>query len=101
MAGTEPAREPPVLKRMIEVIVGIIAAGIVSDPPAVGVNVGRIWMPRLVAKVANSSVMRSRALSRRSASLAASPSRPFRGVSASASAPATASASPSMTSSAP
>jgi hypothetical protein len=65
MAGTEPTRETPVRKGMIEVIVRITPAGIVSDPRAVGVNVGRVWMPWLVAKVANSSVLR-RAASRRS-----------------------------------
>src|SRR5437868_5850662 len=36
MTGTEPAREMPMLPGMIEVIVGITRAGIVSDPRAVG-----------------------------------------------------------------
>jgi hypothetical protein len=58
MAGTEPAREMPVLPGMIEVIVGITRAGIVSDPPAVGVNVGRVWMPRFVAIAAEFPVVR-------------------------------------------
>lgn len=57
MAATEPAVEMPVLPGTIEVIVGIATAGIVSDPPAVGVNVRRVWMPRFVAKAARSSVM--------------------------------------------
>jgi hypothetical protein len=61
MAAAEPAREPPVLKRMIEVIVGITTAGLVSDPASVAVNVGRIGMPRLVAKVARPSVIMRRA----------------------------------------
>jgi len=48
----EPARETPVLKGMIEVEASITPAGIVSDPPAIGVNVGRVGMPRFVAKAA-------------------------------------------------
>ena len=69
MAGSEPARETPVRPGMIEVIVGITAAGLVSDPLAVGVNVRRVWMPRLVAKAADSSVMgRATSHGRRAAS---------------------------------
>jgi hypothetical protein len=55
----EPAGETPVLIRMIEVVVSVATAGIVSDPPAVVVNVRRVGMPRLVTKVPTSSVMRS------------------------------------------
>lgn len=40
MAGAEAASEAAMLKRMIEVIVGVIAAGVMADPRIVGVNVG-------------------------------------------------------------
>jgi hypothetical protein len=36
---------------MIEMIVCISPARIVTDPAAVGVDVGRVWMPRMVLKV--------------------------------------------------
>ena len=57
MAGTEPARETPVLIGAIQMVVSIATAGIVSNPSAVGVNVRRVWMARRVAKLANASRM--------------------------------------------
>lgn len=35
----------------------ITAAGIVPDPCAVGMHVGRVWLARLIAKVAESSLV--------------------------------------------
>ena len=51
VARTESAIEMPMLPGMIEVVMLITTAGIVSDPSAVIVNVGRVWMPRCVANV--------------------------------------------------
>ena len=52
VAAAKSAREAPVLPEMIEVIVGIVAAGVVSDPAAIGVDVRNSRMPRLIAKSA-------------------------------------------------
>ena len=49
MAGAKAAPEAPVLPRMIEVVPGIISAGIVSYPLSVPMNVGGVWMSRPVA----------------------------------------------------
>ena len=65
VAGTEPAGEAPMRPRPIEVIVRIIAARIVSDPRAVGVNVGSIRMSGTIAKVSDSSVVRHSTTHRR------------------------------------
>ena len=51
MAAAESAGEVSVFPSMIEVIAGIIAAGVVADPFAVGVNMRRIGMSRLVVEV--------------------------------------------------
>jgi hypothetical protein len=48
VASAETAREVPVLPRMVKMVVRIVAAGIVPDPLAVGVNVWRIRMPLFV-----------------------------------------------------
>jgi hypothetical protein len=50
---------------MIEMIVGVTSTGIMSDPRAVIVNVGRVWMSRFVAEVAGAAVMRRAAPHRR------------------------------------
>ena len=52
MVATEAAGEVSVLPGMIEVVVGIIAAGVVADPLAVGVNVRNIGVPRFVVEMA-------------------------------------------------
>jgi hypothetical protein len=39
------------LKGMIEMIVDVAAAGVVADPLAVVMNVGRVRMPRLVVEM--------------------------------------------------
>jgi hypothetical protein len=44
MAFAEATGEVPVLPRMIQMIVGIIAAGIVADPSIVGVNMRSVGM---------------------------------------------------------
>jgi hypothetical protein len=44
MAFAEAAGEVPMLPRMIQMIVGIVAAGIVADPLIVGVNVRSVGM---------------------------------------------------------
>jgi hypothetical protein len=49
MAATEAASKMPVLPRMIEMVVGIVTTRFVPDPPIVVVDVGGIWMFRLVA----------------------------------------------------
>ena len=51
MAGAEPAREVPVLPGMIEMVVRIATAGVMPDPLAVGVDVGGVWVPSLVAQI--------------------------------------------------
>ena len=52
VAAAKPARKAPVLPGMIEVVVGVIAAGIISNPFAIGMNVRGIGMPFRVAKIA-------------------------------------------------
>jgi len=52
MVGAEPAREVPMLPRMIEMVVRIIAAGVMPDPLAVGMDVRGVWMSGLVAIIA-------------------------------------------------
>jgi hypothetical protein len=53
MATSEPASKAAMLPRMIEVIVRIVAAGIMANPPvAVGVHVRNVGMPLFVGKVA-------------------------------------------------
>jgi len=51
VAAAESAGEVAVLPGMIEVVVNVIAAGVVSDPFAVGVDVGSIGMPLFVVEV--------------------------------------------------
>jgi hypothetical protein len=73
MVRAEPAREVPVLPRTIEMVVRIIAAGVMPDPFAVRMNVRGIWVSRLVAEIAVfrrsacPPANRSGAVSRRSA----------------------------------
>jgi hypothetical protein len=50
--AAESAGEVAVLPGMIEVIVGIAAAGVVADPFVVGVNVGSVGMSSFVAEMA-------------------------------------------------
>jgi hypothetical protein len=52
MTAAESAGEAPMLPWMIDVVVGIVTAGIVSDPFIVRVNVGSFGMSRLVRKPA-------------------------------------------------
>jgi hypothetical protein len=52
MVGTEPAREVPMLPRMIEMVVRIITAGVMPDPLIAVINVRGIWVPGLVAIIA-------------------------------------------------
>ena len=49
MAGAKAAPEAPMFPRMIEVVPGIISAGIVSDPLTVPMNVRGVWMSSAVA----------------------------------------------------
>jgi len=51
VAATKAASEPAVLPGMVEVVMGVIAAGIVADPLIVGVDVGRVRMSASVAEV--------------------------------------------------
>ena len=51
MASTEAACEAPVLLGMIEVVVRIVAPGVVADPLAVGMDVRCVGVPGLVVVV--------------------------------------------------
>jgi hypothetical protein len=51
VATTKPAREPAVLPGMVEVVMGVIAAGVVADPLIVGMDVGRVRMSASIAEV--------------------------------------------------
>ena len=51
VATAESAGEASVLPGMVEVVVRIVAAGIVANPFAVGVNVWRVGMASLVVEV--------------------------------------------------
>ena len=51
MAATEAARKVPMLPGVIEMIVNVAAAGVVSDPFAVVMDVGSVGMPRFVVEV--------------------------------------------------
>jgi hypothetical protein len=48
MVGSEPAGEVPVLPRMIEMVVRIIAAGVMPDPLAIWMDVRGVWVSSLV-----------------------------------------------------
>jgi hypothetical protein len=61
VVGAKPKREASMLPRTIHMVVGIVAARIVSDPLAVFVNVGRIGMPWPIGEF---SVFRRRILGR-------------------------------------
>jgi hypothetical protein len=50
MTGTKAAREAPVLPRVVEVVVRITSAGVMTDPLAVRMNVRNVWVSLLVAK---------------------------------------------------
>ena len=50
MAAAEAARKASMLPRMIEMVVGIIAAGVVADPFIVGMDVGGVRVSGLVAE---------------------------------------------------
>ena len=52
---SDAARKTSVLERVIEVIVGIAGAGIVSDPPAIAVDVRSIRMSLMVDKSSRSA----------------------------------------------
>ena len=52
MAGTEPAREVPMLPRMIEMVVRIITAGVMPDPLIARIDVRGVRVPGLVAIIA-------------------------------------------------
>src|SRR5450432_3507663 len=51
MAAAKSAGKVAVFPGMIEVVVGIVAAGVVADPLAIGVNVRHVGMARFVAEV--------------------------------------------------
>ena len=51
MVMTDWAAEMSTFPRIIDVIVRIVAAGIVTDPAIVGVDVRRVWMTVLIAKI--------------------------------------------------
>ena len=48
VAATETAGKVSMFPGMIDVVVSIIGAGVVSDPFAIRVNVGSVWVPGLV-----------------------------------------------------
>ena len=50
MTPTDTARNSSVLERPVEVVAGIAAARVMSDPFVVGVNVGRFGMPGFIRK---------------------------------------------------
>src|ERR1700733_6846305 len=50
MPAPEASREAPMLEGMIEVKAGVIPPGLVSNPFAIGVNVGSFGMASLVAE---------------------------------------------------
>src|SRR5882724_10212858 len=52
MAAAESAGKVAVLPGVIEVIVGIAAAGVMADPLVVGVNVGSVGMSSFVIEMA-------------------------------------------------
>jgi len=52
MAGTEPAREAPMLPRMIEMVVRIITAGVMPDPLIARIDVRGVRVAGLVAIIA-------------------------------------------------
>jgi hypothetical protein len=51
MASTEATREAPVLPRVVEVVVRIVAPSVVADPLAIGMNVRCVRVPALVVVV--------------------------------------------------
>lgn len=51
VAAAKAARKAAVLPRMIEVIVGIAATGVMANPFVVGVDVGSVGMARFVGEV--------------------------------------------------
>lgn len=51
VAPTKATREAPVLPGMIDVVVRIVAPGVVADPLAVGMDVRRVRVPALVVEV--------------------------------------------------
>jgi hypothetical protein len=51
VAAAKTARKAAVLPRMIEVIVGIAATGVMANPFVVGVDVGSVGMARFVGEV--------------------------------------------------
>jgi hypothetical protein len=52
MVGTEPAREVSMLPRMIEMVVGIITAGVMPNPLIAPIDVRGVRVPGLVAIIA-------------------------------------------------
>jgi hypothetical protein len=48
----EPARKVSVLPRMVEMVVRIIPASVMPNPLTARVDVGGVWVPRLVTKIA-------------------------------------------------
>ncbi len=48
MTGAKPAREAPMLPRVREMVMRIVRAGIMPDPLTARVDVGSVWMPRLI-----------------------------------------------------
>jgi hypothetical protein len=60
VAGAEAAGEVAVLPGMIEVIVNVVASGVVADPFAVGVNVRRVGMAGMIVEMLRRGVRRAR-----------------------------------------
>src|ERR1700738_5012268 len=52
VAASEATREAPTFPGMIDLVVGINTARIMSDPRIVCVNVGSVWMSSLVCEAA-------------------------------------------------
>lgn len=57
VAGTESARETTVLPWTIQVVVGIIATGIVADPFSIPVNVGRVRVTGLILITLSATIL--------------------------------------------
>src|SRR5271169_5275594 len=51
VAAADSTAEVPVFPGMIEMIVGIVAAGVVTDPLTVGVNVRQFGMPLFIVEL--------------------------------------------------
>jgi hypothetical protein len=58
MPAADASREASMLPGTVEVIPGIVAAGIVPDPAVVGMDVRNIRMPGLIAKIARRAALR-------------------------------------------